>query len=221
MLTFSRVSLLNFFLLFSRSSGAVPSGTLLALVGIWFVVNVPLTLLGSFWGLRHGAFPSSARVNTIPRQIPPVPWYLQTWPAAILGGLLPFAAAFLEIFFVLNSLFGTKIYYAFGFLALTFLVTALTTAAVSVLLCYLSLSNEDYRWHWRAFAVGGGSAAWIFAYGMVFWGYALHLPGLANKVLYLGYLALICLVDFLLFGSIGYGACYLYVRHIYAAIRID
>jgi transmembrane 9 superfamily member 2/4 len=40
-------------------------------------------------------------------------------------------------------------------------------------------------------------------------------------VLYVGYLFLIALVDFLLFGSIGWFACYTYVRRIYAAIRID
>lgn len=199
----------------------MPFGTLLALVAIWFLVNVPLTLLGSWLGLRAGGFRSTARVNTIPRQIPPIPWYLQTYPAAILGGFFPFAAALLEIYFVMSSLFGTKIYYAFGFMALTFLVSALTTAAVAVLLCYFSLSHEDYRWHWRALAVGGGSAFWLFLYGMVYWAASLSLPGLANKVLYLGYLALICLVDFLLFGPIGYAACYLYIRHIYAAIRID
>ncbi len=56
---------------------------------------------------------------------------------------------------------------------------------------------------------------------MVFWATRLELPGLANKVLYVGYLFLLSLVDFLLFGSIGFIASYIYVRRIYAAIRID
>ncbi|KDN43412.1 hypothetical protein K437DRAFT_257475 [Tilletiaria anomala UBC 951] len=220
-LVFATVNLLNFFLIASRSSGAVPFGTLLALVALWFIINIPLTLIGSYIGIRVGGWRHPVRVNSIPRQIPPVVWYLRPWPSAIIGGLLPFATAFLESFFMLNSLFGTKIYYAFGFLALTFVITSLTTATVSVLFCYFTLSSEDYRWHWRSFTVGGGSAFWLFAYGIFFWSARMELPGLANKVLFVGYLFLLSLVDFLLFGAIGYFACYSYIRRIYGSIRID
>jgi transmembrane 9 superfamily member 2/4 len=99
----------------------------MALVALWFTINVPLTLLGSYIGNKHGAWRHPVRINSIPRQIPRIQWYLKTWPATFIGGLLPFATGFLELFFMLNSLFGTKVYYAFGFLTLTFLVTALVS----------------------------------------------------------------------------------------------
>ena len=41
------------------------------------------------------------------------------------------------------------------------------------------------RWHWRAFATGGGSAFWLFLYGLVYLT-RLHLQGFANVLLYLG-----------------------------------
>lgn len=107
-LTLPSHSSLNFFLLVSGSSGAIPFGTLLALVALWFLISVPLTLVGSWLGIRHGGWSTPTRVNAIPRQIPPVLWYLRPLQSAVMAGILPFGAAFLELFFVLNSLFGTK-----------------------------------------------------------------------------------------------------------------
>lgn len=54
-------------------------------------------------------------------------------------------AGCIETYFVLQSLFGAKAYYAFGFLALTSVVVALTTATTTILMCYFALSAEEYR----------------------------------------------------------------------------
>ncbi len=123
------------------------------------------------------------RVNPIPRQIPPAPWYLRPWvrdlhPVIItlithllLIGLSSFCrdstvwyvqkhvvscdeseadsiilgAAFVELYFVMSSLFASRAYYAFGFLALTAGVVGLTTATVSILFTYFLLCAEEYR----------------------------------------------------------------------------
>lgn len=55
-------------------------------------------------------------------------------------------AAFVELYFVLSSLFASRAYYAFGFLALTAGVVALTTATVSILFTYFMLCAEEYRY---------------------------------------------------------------------------
>ena len=55
-------------------------------------------------------------------------------------------AAFVELYFVLSSLFASRAYYAFGFLALTAGVVALTTATVSILFTYFILCAEEYRY---------------------------------------------------------------------------
>lgn len=54
-------------------------------------------------------------------------------------------AAFVELYFVLSSLFASRAYYAFGFLALTAGVVALTTATVTILFTYFCLCAEEYR----------------------------------------------------------------------------
>jgi transmembrane 9 superfamily protein 2/4 len=55
-------------------------------------------------------------------------------------------AAFVELYFVLSSLFASRAYYAFGFLALTAGVVALTTATVTILFTYFVLCAEEYRY---------------------------------------------------------------------------
>jgi transmembrane 9 superfamily protein 2/4 len=185
---FSSIGLLNLFLIGAGASGAVPFGTILAILLLWFLISVPLSVAGYFYGMKHGAFTHPVRVNPIPRQIPPVPWYLNPYPSAILGGILPFGAAFVELYFVLSSLFGNRAYYAFGFLFLTFLVVVLTTATVTVLFVYFVLCAEEYRWHWRSFLIGGGSAFWLFVYGVWYWASRLSLDSVTSVVLYFGYL---------------------------------
>lgn len=220
-MVFGLMNLLNLVLVLNHSSDAVPFGTLLALLAMWCLIHIPLSLVGSYLGLKSGGLEHPVRVNQIPRQIPPVPWYLQLWPSALLAGLLPFGAAWLELFFIINSLFGNRVYYAFGFLTLTFIVTVVTTATVSILTCYCHLCAEDYRWHWRSFITGGASAFWLFLYGLFFCVTRLNLPDFSSQFLFLGYLLILTALDFLLFGFVGFAACYACVRRMYQHIRVD
>jgi hypothetical protein len=54
-------------------------------------------------------------------------------------------AAFVELYFVISSLFASRAYYAFGFLALTAVVIGLTTATITILFTYFMLCAEEYR----------------------------------------------------------------------------
>lgn len=188
LIVFSMIGMLNLFLIGASASGAVPFGTILAILLLWFLISVPLCIAGYFYGMRHGQFSHPVKANSIPRQIPPIPWYLRPIQSAILAGLLPFGPAFVELYFVLSSLFGNRAYYAFGFLFLTFAVIVLTTATVSILFTYFILCAEEYRWHWRSFLVGGGSAFWVFAYGTWYWASRLNFDSFTSVVLYFGYL---------------------------------
>ena len=49
--------------------------------------------------------------------------------------------------------------------------------------------------------IGGGSAFWVLVYGLYYWASRLQLDSFAAAVLYLGYLILIALLDFLVTGK--------------------
>lgn len=68
-----------------------------------------------------------------------------SWYTSVVMDFLS-GAAFVELYFVMSSLFASRAYYAFGFLALTASVVALTTATVTILFTYFLLCAEEYRW---------------------------------------------------------------------------
>jgi hypothetical protein len=93
--------------------------------------------------------------HTLPRAIPKQAWYMHPVITCLLGGILPFGAVSVELFFIMSALWLHQIYYIFGFLFLVMVVLVVTCAEISILLCYFQLCNEDYRWWWRSFMSSG------------------------------------------------------------------
>lgn len=192
---------LNLFLWAKGSSGAVPFGTMLFLVLIWFVISLPLSFAGSWVAFKQSAIVPPVRTNQIPRQIPPSTTYLKPIPSMLLVGILPFGAIFVELYFIMSSIWFSKVYYMFGFLFLCYGLMIITCAATTILLVYFLLCSENYHWHWRAFLTAGASAFYVFLNAIVYWATKLQLGGLAGGVLYLGYSALISFLFFILTGK--------------------
>lgn len=82
------------------------------------------------------------RTNQIPRQIPEQSIYTQPLPGIIMGGVLPFGCIFIQLFFILNSIWSSHTYYMFGFLFLVFLILVVTCSETTILLCYFHLCAE-------------------------------------------------------------------------------
>ncbi|PQE33374.1 endosomal integral membrane protein [Rutstroemia sp. NJR-2017a WRK4] len=220
-IVFSTFFLLNLFLWAKESSGAVPFTTMLVIVSIWFFFSLPLSFAGSWVGFRQPAIEPPVRTNQIPRQIPPSTTYMKPIPSMLLVGILPFGAIFVELYFIMSSIWFSKVYYMFGFLFLCYGLMIITCAAVTVLMIYFLLCSENYHWHWRAFLTAGASAGYVFANALIYWATKLQLGGLAGSVLYIGYSALISFLFFILTGSIGYFASWGFVQKIYGSIKID
>ncbi|KAH9837452.1 putative nonaspanin (TM9SF) TC9A2 family protein [Teratosphaeria destructans] len=213
--------LLNLFVWARQSSGAVPFTTMLVIVGIWFIISVPLSLAGSWLGFKQSQAEPPVRTNQIPRQIPPSQGYLRLVPSMLLVGVLPFGAIFVELYFIMNSLWSSRIYYMFGFLFLSFGLLIVTSAAVTILMIYFLLCAENYHWQWRAFASSGASAGYVFAYSLLYWARMLSFSSFTGGLLYLCYSLLISFLWFLLSGTIGFFACWVFVHRIYGSLKID
>ncbi|KAF5124827.1 hypothetical protein DV495_003730 [Geotrichum candidum] len=213
--------LLNFFLIFTHSSGAVPFGTMLATVLIWFVISVPLSCVGSFVAFKKDPFKFPVRTNQIPRQIPQQPKSLNKITSTLLAGILPFGAISVELYYIYNSLWLNKLYYMFGFLFVYYGLMLLTTSAVTVLLTYFLLKNENYHWQWRSFVAAGASSFYIFLYALVYLYRSLQLKSFASYAIYIGYSLLISFIMFILTGSVGFLSSFFFTRRIYSEIKVD
>ncbi|OQO04071.1 hypothetical protein B0A48_10714 [Cryoendolithus antarcticus] len=220
-IVFATFFLLNLLVWARQSSGAVPFTTMLVIVGIWFLISVPLSLAGSWLGFRQPLPDPPVKTNQIPRQIPPAQGYLRPLPSVLVVGILPFAASFLELYFIMSSLWSSRIYYMFGFLFLCYGLVVVTSAAASILIVYFILGNEDYRWQWRAFAASGGSGVYVFLYCLVYWARRVSFSSWTGGVLYLGYSALLAGLWFVLSGTVGFMACWAFVHRIYGSLKVD
>lgn len=126
---------------------------------------------------------------------------LRTIPSFFLTGILPFGAIFVELYFIMTSLWTNKIYYMFGFLFLCYGLMIMTAAATTVLLTYFLLCAENYRWQWRSFAGAGMTGGYVFINALIFWGTRVSFGGVTGAVLYVGYSALIGFVVAILTGK--------------------
>ncbi|KAF9248492.1 hypothetical protein DTO027I6_8623 [Penicillium roqueforti] len=223
-LAFCLVLILNLFVWAQASSTAIPFGTLIGLLALWLLIQVPLVYIGSWVGyVRAMPWEHPLKTNAIARQVPPQPWYLRTPLGPVVTGVVPFAVLFIELLFLFKNLWQDKsgYYYVFGFLSAVSTVLIVTVVEVTVIATYSQLCSENYHWWWQSFLTGGSSAFWIFAYCIWYYMFKLHITGFVSSLLFFSYSFLACAVYGLLTGTVGFLAAYAFVRRVYSAIKVD
>jgi len=213
--------ILNFVVMGETSTGAVPFGTMFALIVLWIGISVPLVFLGACFGYRKDVSELPCKVNTIAREIPEQPWYMKRRFSVLVGGVLPFGAVFIEVFFIMSSVWLHRFYYMFGFLFIVFIILMITCAEITIVMAYFQLCSEDYNWWWRGYLTAGSSALYLFLYSILYFYTKLDITPFASSVLYFGYMFLVSLAFFLLTGTIGHLSTWTFIKVIYASIKID
>eukprot|EP01120_Amphizonella_sp_Union-15-10_P014699 TRINITY_DN7228_c0_g1_i1.p1 TRINITY_DN7228_c0_g1~~TRINITY_DN7228_c0_g1_i1.p1 ORF type:complete len:662 (+),score=122.37 TRINITY_DN7228_c0_g1_i1:63-1988(+) len=220
-IVFATFFLESIFLWSVDSSGGVPFGTFLALIVLWFGISVPLCFFGSYFAWRKESDKQPARTNQIPRQIPAQVWYMHPLFSILMGGILPFGAVFIELFFIMSSIWLHKFYYLYGFLFIVFLILILTCAEITVVMCYFQLCSEDYNWWWRSYLTSAASAFYMFLYAIFYFATSLDISNFVSFVIYFGFSFIMCFGFFVLTGAVGFYSCYFFVRKIYGNLHVD
>ncbi|RLM61987.1 hypothetical protein C2845_PM14G07100 [Panicum miliaceum] len=217
---FAVFTVLNCVLWYNGSTGAVPFLLFLVILLMWFFVSVPLTLAGGLIAsrVRHIEFP--VKTNKIARQMPAA--QCSPWVFVAVAGTLPFGTLFIELFFIMSSLWLGRVYYVFGFLLVVLALLVTVCAEVSVVLTYMGLCVEDWRWWWRAFFASGSVALYILGYAVYYLVFDLHsLAGPVSAALYVGYSLLMALAVMLATGAVGLGASFCFVHYLFSTVKLD
>jgi transmembrane 9 superfamily protein 2/4 len=207
----------------AKASTAMPFSTLALLLAIWLCISVPLVVLGAAFGFAveatvvTGKSGSDAEMRPIPEQ----PWYLQDVFCALVPAFVPFAAVFLELRFILASLWQGIVYYVFGFLTLTFILWLVGIALTSVIVTYYRLCAENHRWWWMAFITPGALGVHLMLYSVYYLHAQLSMQSRSAMILYYLYMLLLTVAYVLMSGAVGFATSYLFIRKIYAAIKLD
>nr|POF05260.1 transmembrane 9 superfamily member 4 [Quercus suber] len=144
-LLFATIFILNLFVWAQASSTAMPLGTLIGLVFLWLLIQLPLVYAGSWYGfIRAGAYSHPIKATAVPRQIPQQAWYARNIQATLLAGSIPFAVMFIELLFVFRSLWQDKsgYYYVFGYLAVVSTILILAVVETTIIAVYIQLCSE-------------------------------------------------------------------------------
>lgn len=212
--------IMNFVALANKSTDAVPFVIMLSLVVLWFGISTPLVFFGAYFGYKADAIEFPVNTSSIPRQIPDQPWFMGVPFTLAIGGILPFGSCFVELYYILASVWQDYYYYVFGFLFLVFMILVVTCAEITVLFTYFQLCSEDYHWWWRSFCNAGSTAIYVFLYSIVYF-QQLEANSVATYMLYFGYMALSCMGLFCMMGAVGIFMSLWFNKVIFASIKID
>lgn len=218
------LTVLNAISLFYGTINTIPFMVILKLFLIWTFVSVPLCVLGTLLG-RHaklgaGQFP--CRVNAIPRPIPDeVPWYGKPSGLIPLAGLLCFGSIFIELYYVLTSLWNYKFYHVYGFLLGVYGILTIVVGMTSIIVVYFCLNAENYLWQWTAFWSGASTSGYVFLYGIYYFLFKTQMNGFLQTSFYFGYMSLISITLGILCGTLGHAAASNFVRAIFQNVKVD
>ena len=199
----------------------MPIGTFFALLCMWFIISFPLVWVGVWLGYRKTLADPPVKTNMVPRVIPSQAWYLHPLFTMVVGGILPFGAVFIELYFIMSSVWLQRFYYVFGFLALVLLILVITCAEMAIVLCYFQLCNENYLWQWRAFLNTGSAGLFLFGYSFVYFSGTLEIMGVVSTMLYFCYMFITSTLFALSTGTVGFLASWWFVLQIYGAVKVD
>jgi len=218
---FGIILFLNFFIWGAHSSGGVSFTALLSLMGLYIGVSLPLNFVGAYIGYKSKTIENTPKPHKIPRLLPQRNWYQNTTVQSLLGGLLPFSAVFIELYFILDSLWSNQYYYIFGFLFVVFLILVISCAEISMVMTYFQLCNEDYHWWWHSFITSGSSAIYFYLFSIFYFFSSLEITSFVSGLLYFGYSLVIAICFFVLTGFIGFTASFIFVRKMYSSVPLD
>ena len=111
---FSMFLFFNTILAFYHSSGSAPFLEIVILAVMWCCVSIPLVFVGAFFGYKKDAMSFPTVTSTIARAIPVPPMTLNPKIAMFAAGLIPFSGAYVELFFIMSSLWMDQYYYVFA-----------------------------------------------------------------------------------------------------------
>lgn len=219
-IAFTILTVLNFLLWSRESTGAIPISLYFILLSLWFTISVPLTLLGAYLGAKAEPITFPVRTNQIPREIPPQRY--PSWLLVLGAGTLPFGTLFIELFFIMSSIWMGRVYYVFGFLFVVLILLVTVCAEVAVVLTYMHLCVEDHRWWWKSFFASGSVALYVFLYSINYLVFDLHsLSGPVSAVLYVGYSLLMVIAILFATGTVGFLTSFYFVHYLFSSVKID
>ena len=204
-----------------ESTWDVGTMTILSLLSLWLLLMGPLTFLGSLIGRRRILKEFPVEVAEEPRAIPKKNCFMGFfWPcfAFLMNAIWPFGAGFVELYFLLSSLWMHYWHQPFLYMAIGFAMVVATCSLVNILTTYWQLCRENHRWWWCSFRNGASTGFLVWLYSANFFFGLDASPALFAYYLYFGSMTLVSVGLAMILGYVGMSSSMRFNRAIYGMI---
>ena len=160
--------IINIVLTLEKSNAAVKMSDIMSLFVLWIFCTFPLILIGSFLGAKSSKMKLCSKINQVPSIIPEKPWYLHYKFLVLITGFLGFLTIFIELNYVMASLWKHQIYFVATFLWISFYLFIIVMAEITILIVFWNLKCGDYNWWWKSFIIGASPVIYFIAYSIYY-----------------------------------------------------
>ena len=201
------------------STNNVPFATMMVIL-VLFGISTSLVFVGAYFGNKRCAMEFPVETSNTQRKIPRQPWFIGMPFMVTASGVLPFGAYYVELYYILTSVWLNQYYYVFGYLLVVFFILVVVCAESAVVFCYLQLRAENHQWWWRSFLAGGSSGMYMFLYSLIFFKH-LEATNFTASILYFGYMGLLSLGMSMMTGFIGVAGCLWFNMKLYSSMKAE
>ena len=216
------LSIINYIYLKEKSTTYIEFENIYSLVSIWFLTAIPLLFIGVFIGFYQKRINLPCEVSPIPSIIPhdTIPWYLKVRYAWIFTGFPSFFSIFVELFYIMDSLWRQNIYSLNKYLLNSLIILIITSSEISILFTYFNLCKGDYRWWWKSFLVGASPGIYLIMFSIVYI-YKMGLLQINSVIICFCFMILLSIIIILICGSCGLFFTFIFIKIIYSKININ
>ena len=212
--------IVNIILTLENSNAAVKITDILSLFFLWIFCTFPLILIGSFIGIKTKKWRIKCKINPVPSVIPEKPWYLHYKFLVIFTGLIGFATIFIELNYVMASLWRHQIYFMATFLWVSMFLFVIITGEMSILVVFWNLCYGDYNWWWKSFIIGASPVIYFVIYS-IFYFFSLRIQRFSAMVVYFGIMGFISAMGMFISGTTSVFLTLGFLNKIYSRIKVD
>ena len=213
-------SIVNIILAIEKSSAAANISDIISLFILWIFCTFPLILIGSFLGTKNRPIEAPCKTNAVPSFVPDKPWYLHYKFMTFITGIIAFGTFFIELNYVMGSLWKHQIYFLAVFLWISLTLFIIICGEFAIIVVFWNLCYGDYNWWWKSFLIGASPVIYFVMFS-VYYFFNLQLRRLAAIVVYFGIMGLISAMALFISGSMSVLMTFIFVKFIYSKIKIN
>lgn len=212
------------------STNALPFGTIVLFISIYFVICIPLSLLGGAIAMEvnktssGNVSPTTSVSNYFEVKqgngINLFSFDTLTLLSILSCGIIPFLIIYVELQYVYKSVWfeKTTFYYYYGFLLANIVLLTFVICEISIINCYLmmklSKSDNIRDWRWKCFQISSGCAWYMELYSLYYIFRVLHIRGFSSIFISVCYSALFNVMAGCAMGALGYLTSSVFVKNI-------